>query len=553
MHLTTRSALSVAVALSLGAPLVLAQGGGGGGGAPPPLLPPPVPPGNALTPEKALLGKALFFEEQLSATRTVACATCHISSVGGSDPRSLSGTPGSTHPGFDELFGTADDVQGSPGVPRNLPNGTYQNTPSFGINAQVTGRKAPSHIMAAYAPRLFWDGRAEGPFEDPLTGAVLIPVGASLEIQAAGPPLSDVEMAHTGAGWVGVAAQIETATPLRLASNIPAALAGFVANRTYPEMFDQVFGSPDVTPARIAMAIATYERTLFPNQAPIDLIQLSPQQQQGMQIFNGQGNCNNCHAGPTFSDNTFRNIGVRPVFEDMGRGAITGQPQDDGRFRVPSLRNVSLRGPYFHNGSADTLMDVVEFYDRGGDFGQNQDPLINPLGLNQQQKNALVAFLQALTDPRVALEQPPFDRPTLYSESNLVPHTYGAGTAGAGGFVPRAIAIEPPYAGNPELTLALDNANGDAAVVLGLDFAADVTGTNVLGVDLHLAGSAQLVLLPPAPLFGQGAGNGRRSMVFSLPDNPALVGVDLFGQWFPLDPGGPQGLSATEGFHLEIF
>ena len=90
-------------------------------------------------------------------------------------------------------------------------------------------------------------------------------------------------------------------------------------------------------------------------------------------------------------------------------------------------------------------------------------------------------------------------------------------------------------------------------MVLGLDFAANFAGTNVLGVDLHLAGSAQLVLLPPAPLFGQGAGNGRRSMVFSLPDNPALVGADLFGQWFPLDPSGPQGLSATEGFHLEIF
>ena len=108
---------------------------------------------------------------------------------------------------------------------------------------------------------------------------------------------------------------------------------------------------------------------------------------------------------------------MRPPAEDLGRQIVTDNPGDRGRFKVPSLRNVGLRAPYFHNGGKATLTDVVNFYNVGGEFFDNQDPAINPLGLSPQQIAQIVDFLQnGLTDPRVAQGLPPFDRPTLHSE-----------------------------------------------------------------------------------------------------------------------------------------
>ncbi len=161
------------------------QGGPPPAGGPLPNL--NVPPGNPITVEKALLGKALFFEEQLSATNTTACSTCHISSAGSSDPRSSSLDPASIAPGFDGLFGTADDVVGSRGVPASDSQGVYQFDGSFGFGDQVTGRKSPPAINAAFLQRLFWDGRADDIFLDPETSAVVLPFFAALETQAAGP------------------------------------------------------------------------------------------------------------------------------------------------------------------------------------------------------------------------------------------------------------------------------------------------------------------------------------------------------------------------------
>ena len=134
--------------------LAMAQGPpppGGGAGGPIPAL--PVPTNNPITVNKRLLGKALFWDEQLSSTRTMACGTCHIPTVGGSDPRSTGS--GATHPGIDGLFGTNDDIQASPGVIQNLASGQYLAHAQFGLDAQVTNRKAPSMIDAAYAPLLF--------------------------------------------------------------------------------------------------------------------------------------------------------------------------------------------------------------------------------------------------------------------------------------------------------------------------------------------------------------------------------------------------------------
>jgi cytochrome c peroxidase len=385
--------------------------------------PPPEPAGNPTTPQKALLGKALFWDEQLSTTRTMACGTCHVFARGGSDPRGAG-----IHPGADGLFGTPDDVRGSFGVVLQDLGARYLGSPWFGIRRQVTSRKAQSPINAAYENELFWDGRAGGTFVDPVSGQVLLASGGALETQAAAPPISEVEMSHAGHDWTHAASDLAYCTPLALATNVPAPLQAFVAGQTYAQLFAQVFGSPGVTPARILFAIAAYERTLVSDQSPYDrslagLHTLTLAEQQGQQVFTAL--CATCHVDVTVAVlargpgvNDYRNIGVRPIAEDEGRFAVTQNPADRGRFRVPSLRNVALRAPYFHNGGMLTLDDVVDFYIRGGDFHQNQDPLIlNIIGaVSPAQRTTLLAFLRTMTDPRVQNEQPPFDRPRLWSE-----------------------------------------------------------------------------------------------------------------------------------------
>ncbi|MGQ0553303.1 MAG: cytochrome-c peroxidase [Planctomycetota bacterium] len=543
----------------LAALLLLAASASAQIGPPPGVPPVPVPPGNPITVAKANLGKALFWDEQLSSPRTISCGTCHIPAVGGSDPRSALVGPISLHPGPDGVAGTADDVRGSPGVVGTDAANQLVPTQDFPFVLQVTGRKAPSMINAAFAPSLFWDGRAGGVFSDPVSGALVLPFGGALESQAVGPPVSSVEMAHAGRDWNEVATRIASSSPLVLAQDIPVALADWIAGRNYPQLFAEAFGTPAVTPTRIALAIATYERTLISDEAPWDAFiagnaaALTPLQQQGQAIFNGPGRCNICHVGPLFTDQQFHALGVRPPGEDPGLGALTGLPQDQGKFKTPSLRNVALRGPYFHTGSLPSLAAVVAFYDRGGDFLQNQDPAIIPLGLNPQQQNALVAFLGALTDPRVAAESAPFDRPTLYGGSERVPAPFGVGGAGTGGFIPLPVAQQPPLLGNPSLMLGLGRGLGGAPVLLGFDVQSSPPGTTVLGTPLHLALSPSFQLLSLGLLEGNGAGAGFTSFAVAVPNEPAAVGVELVLQWFVLDPGAPAGLASSRGLRLEFF
>src|SRR5207247_1884342 len=223
-----------------------------------------------------------------------------------------------------------------------------------------------------------------------------------------------------------------------LSPTIPAGLNTWISGRSYGELFNEAFGTPDVTPARIAMAIATYERTLYSDRTPFDqsAAQINPltaAETRGQGVFN-QSRCNVCHAGTLFSDNQFHNIGVRPQTEDTGRFQVTGNANNIGEFRTPSLRNVGLRGPYFHDGHFQALEEVVAFYNRGGDFNApNIDHnLIRPLGLNPQQQPDLVAFLRnALSELRVITGTPSFDRPTVYSESSRVQKLTGAGARDA--------------------------------------------------------------------------------------------------------------------------
>src|SRR5438876_199371 len=440
------------------------------------LNPPPAPPGNPVTATKAYLGKTLFWDEQLSSTRTVACGTCHSAANGGSDSRAIIGSARSTNPGADGVFGTADDVFASPGVISNNSDGTYNLSAVYSFREQVTGRKSRSCIDAGYSNSLFWDVRATQVFSDPIGGGIVLANGAALESQVLGPPVSSAEMAHAGRTWNDVAVRVANSKALALAPFIPTGLRDWISGRSYPELFEEAFGTPEVTPARIALAIATFERTLYSDRTPFDqnVAQIAPltaAQTRGQGVFN-QSRCNVCHAGSLFSDNQLHNIGVRPQFEDTGRFQVTGNTNNIGEFRTPSLRNVGLRGPYFHDGHFAALEEVVDFYNRGGDFNApNVDHnLIRPLNLSPQQKSDLVAFLRgALTDPRVIAGTAPFDRPTLYSESNRVPQITGSGLPGAGGNIPRVIAIEPPLAGNPSFTVGVSNALGGAQAVLVID------------------------------------------------------------------------------------
>lgn len=515
---------------------------------PPPVLgAPPVPPENPITPAKTSLGKALFWDEQLSSNRTMACGTCHIPARGGSDQRSVLGARRATHPGVDLIFGNDDDVTGSPGVPQSNASGAYVPEPSFSIREQVTRRKSIPVLNAGFPRRLFWDGRAGETLRDPVSGVELIPRMAALETQVLAPPVNSVEMAHLGRDWPQVAAQIAAAPPLMLSPEVPGELATWIAGRSYPELFNEAFGTPEVTPARIAMAIATYERTLVSNQAPVDFDTqaspaLTPEEALGRDVFR-RSQCAACHAGPRLTDDQFHYTGVRPQADDLGRFEVTGEDDDRGAMKTPGLRNIELHAPYMHNGRFNTLEEVVDFYNRGGDFNApNKDRRVRPLNLTQEERAALVAFMKRpLTDPRVAGELPPFDRPLLYSESNRRPQIIGPGTPGTNALQPKVVALEPPFAGNTAFTVGVFDALPGAVATLVIDTTdpgpdADVPAAAFLTHEQSVISSA-----------------GAASLTLTLPATAEALDIDLFGRWFIADPAAPGGVAATAAFRFRIF
>jgi cytochrome c peroxidase len=405
----------------------------------------PYPAENPDTEAKALLGKILFWDEQLSGDNTVACGTCHRPNAGGSDPRSS--TPAAAQPGPDQLMGTNDDIHGSPGVVRC--NAVGEHT---GLSAQVTGRKAPTYLDAMFSARLFWDGRAEcskpqcpsvSAFEDPdAPGTFPIASGGALENQAVGPPMSDVEMACEGASWSGLHTKLKSATPLALAKQIPVALVDFIAanDASYPKLFQAAFGDAqtsgplgEINTRRIAFAIATHERRLRSDQTPWDRWNagdddaLTLAQKRGMEVFVVKGRCETCHRMPTFSDSDFHFIGFHKPSWDMGRETINAELGRPGAMRTPTLRNVGLREKtgLLHNGAGvgASLAKIIDLYDVGGlvdDADVTSVPIdvaIKVLDLTPGEKLDLLDFLQhALEDPRVGAQTPPFDRPLLSSE-----------------------------------------------------------------------------------------------------------------------------------------
>jgi len=249
------------------------------------------------------------------------------------------------------------------------------NPTDTGFKGQVGGRNSGTIIDSAYMTFQFWDGRA-----------------GSLEEQALGPIHNPIEMGETLENVV------------RKLNAIPG----------YKEQFQQVFGT-DVTTDGIAKAIASFERTIVSGPSPYDRYiagdkkAMSAAAIRGMEIFNGKGHCSPCHSGPMFSDQSFHNIGVGmdAAEPNVGREAITKDPNDRGKFKTPGLRNVALTHPYLHTGMEKTLMDVVEFYNRGGIKNPNLDPMMLPLNLTQGEKEALVAFMEALTGTLPDVKAPP--------------------------------------------------------------------------------------------------------------------------------------------------
>jgi len=503
-------------------------------------LPPvPVPPENPITEEKRILGKILFWDEQLSTSNVVSCGTCHQPHVAGTDPRF------GRNPGLDGVLFTDDDAIGSPGVVASNDQNDFLRNATFGLNPQVTGRAANPVIDAAYnTQELFWDGRASSEFVDPETNDPIIASGGGLESQAVGPPLNSTEMAHANYSWSAIAEKLSNVPPLGAAANLPpdvaAALAGGV---DYPDLFRAAFGDARITAARIAMAIATYERTLISDQTPFDayvngdLEALTPQQVDGLNVFESTGFCSQCHTPPHFTDFSFRNIGLRPVAEDIGRQAVTQDSDDRGKFKVPALRNVGLKRTFMHNGQMVNLTAVMDFYDPQGEpipsFPDNRDPVMNAISLSPADKVAVIDFLSnGLRDPRVANEQFPFDRPTLFIDRDdgarpTVIHL--SGVTGSGGFVPVPIVQTPGLIGSLDFRVGLDTARGAAAAALWASEIAPVNGR--ITRDIYL-GSA--MTSPGA------AGTGVATVHWPIAVRDWTNGDTLYVQWVVDDPAAPQ-------------
>jgi cytochrome c peroxidase len=524
--------------------------------------PPPTPASNPHTPAKELLGMALFFEEQLSSTGAVACATCHDFAHGGADPR----TANARNVGADGLLFTSDDQRGSPGTTIVMSNGSMFAHPFLGFGPTVTSRRAPTVVNTGYHTHLAYDGSK-----------------TTLEQLVPAPLFNTAEMGHAGRTWSDVIQRVSDATPLVLASNLPARLQNFIAGQSYPALFQTAFGSAGVTQQRLVAAIACYIRTLNSDQSKWDLVlhnqaALTPQEQQGLQLFtapaNGAVACSVCHAdfdnrvlqeGPVAGQMTmvstgyygslvpvrlvFHNIGVRPNGEDPGRYAITSAPNDYGLFRVASLRNVELTGPYFHNGSASTIEQVVEFYNRGGDFHSNQAPSLTPRGYTVTQVDAIAALLRTLTDPRLVAGVQPFDRPTLGSQNGRLVTSIGNGaTTTAGGHL---VASAPwaPLVGEGWFRLGLTGASVGAHTFLMWDTA---LGTRSwLDLQLALSPGFQIFATGPAqPLFMM-AGGGVQVPV-PIPHTPALSGQTLFAQWLVLEPTSNWPMATSNALRIPL-
>jgi cytochrome c peroxidase len=243
---------------------------------------------------------------------------------------------------------------------------------SLGVEGQAGTRNTPGITNMTFRDSYFWDGRA-----------------ATLEEQVLGPIENPIEM------------------------NLPLGIAvDRLRNSTrFRALFQEVYQTePDTQ--HLASALAAFIETLETGNTPFDRWMndepggMSEAAVRGRELFLDKAKCFDCHFGPDFTVDEFRNIGLYDgqKYADRGRFEITKDSADLGKFKVPGLRNVAVTAPYMHDGSFKTLAEVIDYYDRPQHFmpnGINRDPLLSkPLGLTDQEKSDLEAFLHALTDDR---------------------------------------------------------------------------------------------------------------------------------------------------------
>ena len=516
---------------------------------------PATPPGNAQNPRRALLGKVLFWDEQLSADRTISCGTCHFPESGGNDANG-----GAPHPGNDGVFGTADDIFGSPGVIRQDANGDYVHDPVFGVNRQVTGLNAPTPIGSAFFEALFWDKRATSPFTFDNSN-ITVPgfsVNAALESQAVGPPVSPVEMGHDGIIWSEIENKLGRLQPLALASNIPSSIPKFIVTSNYRKVFTLVFGPTPIGTSvtsreRIAMAMAAYMRTLTPNQAPIDggIQNLTQAQQNGFNLFKNQGNCAFCHAVNGLNTDPSGNfIDSNDNLLSDGQLHNIQLPNHPRLVKTPTLRNVGLRKRFFHSGQFGTLRETMT--NQYNNAATPQFLRFNPLLNAAQERDVLDFMANALTDPRVAAAQFPFDRPRMRSETAPFGNNqFGAGSAGTGGFVPVIISNAPEKIGNDAWKVGIGHGLG-GAMVIPIGSTASQPGQLLNGIPVEIDLS-QMTVFPPITLSGLTPGEGTGTLKLPIPNDPNLLGTNFFIQFFVIDPQAAGGIAASPAASFTFF
>ncbi len=322
----------------------------------------PEPKDNPGTPAKVALGRLLFFDPILSATKDVACATCHHPRFGWGDGRATPIGSGGAGLGQERIVRAVSAI---PPLTRNVP--TLLNV---AFNGCVAGLKSDPEL----AP-MFWDARVES-----LERQALEPIKSREEMR--GDACRETEAIAQAVGRVGTIDE-------------------------YRELFSAAFGQPQsiaVTAAHLAQALAAFERSLVTTDTPYDRFlrgdksALNTEQQRGLKVFQDAG-CIQCHGGPMLSDYKLHFIGVSD-------GAVGGRRE----FRTPTLRNLKHTAPYMHDGSLRTLDAVLLFYDglaeavvESLDGGVPTtrpplDPLLRRMNLNPEDFPALTAFLDALND-----------------------------------------------------------------------------------------------------------------------------------------------------------
>ena len=260
----------------------------------------------------------------------------------------------------------------------HAPSNAFTDIDQFsdGVNGVLGDRNSMPLFNLAwnYEERFFWDGSA-----------------TSLEDQVFHPITDTEEMANT---WANVVASLE-------------------ADSDYPELFRAAFGDSEIDSTKVAKAIAQFERTLISGSSKFDRhlaseAELSEEEENGLAVFmdEARGDCFHCHGNPNnplWTDNIFHNNGLDSTFADLGLGALTGDPADNGKFRSPSLRNLAFTAPYMHDGRFATLEEVIDHYSEGLQDSPTIDPLMKKVaqggvGLTEKDKADLKVFLLSLSD-----------------------------------------------------------------------------------------------------------------------------------------------------------